>query len=190
MTEIIPLLVHLYPPELISKFELSRFSPYFYRPFDYGITNVRPLEIYKYIFPFDDEMASKLSYYFDHDYLDKRDIYGYTKELNHKVDEWKRLWEGIIPELVMLRIEEHIIMIKDTRPISTQQIHFLTKEYALIYSFCEEPRHIDHITKKILDVHPNLSKEDVIRVLEDLIGRKLLLKNDNHYLSLATLINK
>ncbi|MDT8421389.1 MAG: RiPP maturation radical SAM C-methyltransferase [Desulfuromonadales bacterium] len=50
---IIPAIAHLNPPESFGKIRLDRYSTYFNNSESYGITNLRPLDPYSYLYPDD-----------------------------------------------------------------------------------------------------------------------------------------
>jgi ribosomal peptide maturation radical SAM protein 1 len=190
MIKMIPFLVHLNPPETFGKFQLSRFSPYFKKPNEYGIINIRALRIYDLIYPFDQSKLNKIAYFFEHDYNDGRDVSSYTIDLEHWIKEWKRLWQhGLPPELVMAQLKDMMI-IKDTRPSSTQETHILTREEAKVYDICERPQNIDTIYGNMYREYSKITREDIISILSDLCDKKILLEYDNQYLSLAIPITK
>lgn len=188
MQDIVPLLFHLDPPELFGKFQLSRFSPYFIEPAKYGITNIRPQFLYSLIYPFNPEVTANLAYYFDHDYADGRDVESYTSSLEGLVNEWKDLWKANPPELNMIEANGMTI-IKDTRPCAVHQIHYLGKVEAYIYSLCASPHNFSKIIEETQKNFPHLDANEIHDILEDFCEKKIVLKNGNEYLSLATKIN-
>ena len=61
---IVPKLRHLQPPSGFIRARADRFSPYFYRPEEYGVT-LEPAPAYRFIYPFDDDSLRRLAYHFD-----------------------------------------------------------------------------------------------------------------------------
>lgn len=59
----IPRLFHLTPPTGAFPVRFDRFSPYFERPNDWGL-QLAPLDMYGYVYPFDDNAIAHLAYYF------------------------------------------------------------------------------------------------------------------------------
>ncbi len=88
MSAIIPVLKHLHPPIAIGNFRLDRFSPYFDNPELFGIVNIRPLPDYKLIYPFSDDVLSRLVCAFDFDYSDGRNL-NYTRLFIDMVRQWQ-----------------------------------------------------------------------------------------------------
>ncbi|MGS4989943.1 RiPP maturation radical SAM C-methyltransferase [Roseibium sp. RP-7] len=61
------LLQHLQPPSGAGRFQLHRFSPYFENPSIFGITNIRPREIMRRVYPVADDLLANVCYQFDYD---------------------------------------------------------------------------------------------------------------------------
>ena len=62
--EWLPLIAHLEPPESIYQIRYDRFSPYHQQPANWGLT-LLPNEMYKYIYPFSQEVLADLVYFFE-----------------------------------------------------------------------------------------------------------------------------
>jgi len=65
--ELMPLICHLPPPFRIVPVEITRFSPYQTTPETFGISNLRPAELYIDIFPAHAHLE-KIAYYFTGDF--------------------------------------------------------------------------------------------------------------------------
>lgn len=61
-----PSLYHFQPPRVIQ-FELDRYSPIYDAPEEYGVTDVRPLYVYDYLYPVEPELRAALAYRFEYD---------------------------------------------------------------------------------------------------------------------------
>lgn len=122
MLRLVPLLVHLEPPTGVARLNVDRFSPYFDRASDYGITNLRPLPSYREIFPRSDDL-NKLAYHFI------GDSDGYTvdnsetvRQLRAAVNQWRGLWEftqeeATRPCLEVVEIDAANYLLIDSRPL-------------------------------------------------------------------------
>ncbi|WP_156302934.1 RiPP maturation radical SAM C-methyltransferase, partial [Methylogaea oryzae] len=64
MADIIPYIVHLQPPLSITPLQYHRFSRYHADPESYGV-ELKPLDIYKYIYPVSEQVLSDLVYFFE-----------------------------------------------------------------------------------------------------------------------------
>lgn len=122
MLRLVPLLAHLEPPTGVARLNVDRFSPYFDRPSEYGITNVRPLPAYHEVFP-QSESLNELTYHFI------GDCDGFTvdnsetvRQLREAVDQWRRLWdytdeETARPCLEVVEIDQENYLLIDSRPL-------------------------------------------------------------------------
>ncbi len=90
-------LVHLDAPHFIQ-FELDKFSPIFEDPSAFGISNVRPLYAYKYVYPLPQDLLRDLVYRFEYDvedfqgtppWLDPASTLDYASALNSSVESWR-----------------------------------------------------------------------------------------------------
>ena len=87
--QLIKLLFHLPPPECVGDLWLERFSPYYTRPEEYGVTIKRPGEAYSYVYDSEDIDLFRIAY--DFEFTTKNEIDpGLKKELFDTAEEWKR----------------------------------------------------------------------------------------------------
>jgi hypothetical protein len=92
----LPRLVHLPPPITVATVAFQRFSPYFTQAKEYGL-DLRPAEYYHFIYPFPEEVLSRLGYYFVDD--NRSAPYAqvtarWVQALRDAVADWRRRWEG------------------------------------------------------------------------------------------------
>jgi ribosomal peptide maturation radical SAM protein 1 len=122
MLRLVPLLVHLEPPSGVARLNVDRFSPYFDRPTEYGITNVRPLPSYQEVFPRSEDL-DRLSYHFTGDSdgctVDNSET---VRQLRATVEQWQRLWdftneETARPCLEVVEIDPENYLLIDSRPL-------------------------------------------------------------------------
>jgi ribosomal peptide maturation radical SAM protein 1 len=79
---------HLDPPGACGPVRLDRFSPYHSDPAGLGMTSVRALAPYRYLYPFDDDVLLRIAYYFDFDYADGREPLDYVRPVLERVRRW------------------------------------------------------------------------------------------------------
>jgi ribosomal peptide maturation radical SAM protein 1 len=122
MLRLVPLITHLEPPTGVSKLNFDRFSPYFDRSADYGITDLRPLPSYREAFPHCDNL-NDLAYHFIGDYdghtIDNSET---LRQLKAVVEDWRCLWdyrveEKTTPCLEVVEIDPANYLLIDTRPL-------------------------------------------------------------------------
>lgn len=191
MAKAIPILVHLQPPQGFGKIILDRFSPYFARPLENGLINVRPSIAYSHVYPLPEEELGKIAYHFDFDYSDGRDPATYTVGLTRQLVFWKKLWSGKYPPPSL--VKKHVgnlVMIYDSRPCAAQRLHLLAPEEAEIYEICETPRAFADVAIGIRKEYPQITDREVTAILSDLLDKNLTLYQSEKYLSLAMSVNE
>jgi ribosomal peptide maturation radical SAM protein 1 len=179
MSTLVSLFDHLQPPMGCFSIRLDRYSPNFDSAKDHGFTKVRPAKAYNFIYsdlPL--ESLFNLAYYFDYNYLDNRKILEYTTQLRENVRNWIEKKEVSI--LTMIDYDEYLVIF-DTRSISRKSILVVNSLARQIYLYCDRIHSLDSILRKF----NMFSKEKIAEVLSDLCFYKILLNQNNLYLSLA-----
>jgi ribosomal peptide maturation radical SAM protein 1 len=103
--EIIPLLMHLQPPSGVYPVRFDRFSPYYNQAQEYGL-DLYPMDLYSFIYPFDEADLQDLAYYF----ADRNLVAEYFTtmvqwigKLRAVINQWQERWEhskhGLLPRL-------------------------------------------------------------------------------------------
>lgn len=128
----IPKMHHLQPPTGVCRMSIDRFNPYFERPDDYGIKNVRPHPSYESAFP-DCRNLQDLAYHFE---CDSSAIPFQTsaplQALKIGVDTWRSQWRASAsdgaqavlakPGLEVVALTEHQYILIDTRALPDQPV--------------------------------------------------------------------
>ncbi len=130
MLALLPLLRHLQPPLSITHVQLERFSLYFQNPSDYQISNLRPLALYKDIYP-GRAKIDKLAFYFTGDY--SCESHRHPELIQEIIKEWKlwkKMWEK--SRLVMVPFMD-FYLIFDKRDINGK-----TRKHILEYQQARE----------------------------------------------------
>ncbi len=68
MHALLPLIGHLQAPGACGSIRLDRFSPYFSAPASFGLSKVRALPVYQYLYPHGLLDVNQVAYYFEFDY--------------------------------------------------------------------------------------------------------------------------
>ena len=185
MARIIPLLRHLDPPSGCGKIRVDRFSPYFARPAEYGITNVRPFEAYRYIYPFEPDVLERLAYHFEFDAPEAPPVEEYVRPLVKKVKVWRSARRrGNLKGT----IRQETLLLVDTRK-RKKLITVLQEPLRSCYIFCDQARAFSTILAHVSARCPSpvVSGAWLEGALDDLVSRGLMLKDGKSYLSLAIL---
>lgn len=133
--DLIPLLHHLQPPKGAFPFVMARFSPYFNRPEEHGITGVRPLASYADVFP-ENVHLMDFAYNFEGDYESCFWRYPDLRQaIEAAVAAWRAHWSSRVRSTVMLRataFEDGRVAISDTRGLpGTEDFYLLPHEQAV-----------------------------------------------------------
>jgi ribosomal peptide maturation radical SAM protein 1 len=78
----------LEPPGAHGPVRLDRFSPYHSDPHGFGMESVEPLGPYRHLYPFPQESLLRIAYYFDFQYIDRRDPQTYVQSVLTRVQRW------------------------------------------------------------------------------------------------------
>lgn len=123
MLHLLPLIHHLPPPYHILPMMIFRFSPYQRFPKKFGISNLRPADVYKDILPSHADLG-KMAYYFTGDFgTQAQKNPGTIVALAKEFQAWKRAWAAyknvplkmMLPTLHITRKDEDDYILQDTR---------------------------------------------------------------------------
>ena len=185
MAELVPKLVHLPPPAACSPFRLDRFSPFYTRGSQLGISRMRPAAAYYYVFPFGKRDLEGLAYYFDFDFNDGRNPHSYTNGLGAQVQSWCAQQTLAPSSRAQLdaRCVDGEILITDTRPCAIAAEHHLQGLDAQLYLRCDSAQTLAGLQQRTLSA----PADDVAAHLQQLVARNLMVEIRGRYLSLAVL---
>ena len=185
LLELVRAIRFLRPPCAAGPIRLDRFSPYHNSPADFGLTKVRPLSTYHYLYPFEDESLKRIAYYFDFDYEPDNDPTGFAAEVVSYVYEWKSNPE--LGCLWSLARPDGSLALLDTRSDATVPELILTGLEQAAYEFCDQLQAGSNIVKHLRTSFPTVefSDEQVFDFLKSLIENKLMVTDGLNYLSLA-----
>lgn len=182
MAALIPLIVHLPRPFYVGQIRLDRFSPNFDEARRFGLTEVRPLPAYRYVFPLADEQVGELAYFFTFGYRDGRDPRGYTERLRQETRRWMRSATAAPRRRPRLDLyySDTVALIEDTRACAVQPIHLLRGLRKELYLLCDVAHSADTLAGTL-----GVSRGTVTRALRALEATKLMVERGGRYLSLA-----
>ncbi len=182
MCTYIPLISHLKYPSALIEVGYQRFSEYFVNYRKYKL-NLKPINYYNYVYPFGEHRLSKLAYFFsDAKRFDKIDSINYFN-LRSCLKEWKNKYiKKNCRPILQMTVKDKEILITDTRDCATNKNHILKGKEALIYKYCDSVS----LEKKIYaKFEQEMTIDNIYSILQNLVQKKLLLKINNKYLSLA-----
>ena len=183
MAKIIPQITHLQPPSSVRQFNLFRFSPYFEEPKKFGLTNVTPSPAYSFIYPFEHEVIANLAAYFTYDYCQPQNVQGYTLPVLDAIE----LWEENFNSSSFSAVENGgKLVILDQRPVAEAVLTNLSGLQKLLYSACDSIQSMSQLQTLIGDhIEKKISKKEIDKLLQPMLLNHLMIKENDHYLSLA-----
>ena len=189
MHELIPAIVHLFPPLDVSPVLLVRFSPLFEQHQKWHIRNLRAHKGYRSVYPYDPPDLDALAYFFDFDCDGQDKIPAYIDPLKKRVRLWQQLWsQNRPPILTEVHTAENKIMIYDTRSSQNSYRFELQDQVAAAYRYCDTMRPFEALASEMQNQWGSrYGGDDRLRqALDKLVAHRYMLKENNMYLSLAT----
>lgn len=184
MFNILPTIRFLQPPNSCGPVRLDRFSPYFNHPEAHGITNVKPISAYRYLYPFPETSLKKIAYYFDYSYKEGLNPEGYADDIIKFVDDWKRNPET--GTLKSIAGKNGRLFLVDTRACALRRHFALSGMDREVYEFCDSVRSSGAIVKHLGETFQRTATEDRVKsFLNALVANRLMVTDGNRFLSLA-----
>lgn len=182
MARLVPHLMHLQPPGGIAGIRLDRFSPNFFDAAERGFVDVSPLPAYRHVYPLADEALMNLAYHFTFRYADGRDVNAYIRPL---LDELRRWMSTHDAALFMVDVSGRLA-IWDLRPASTTPVSVLSGLERFLYLECDAIRGLDALARRVeKQWGQKTARSEIVRCLDSLVERGLMLEQGGRYLSLA-----
>jgi ribosomal peptide maturation radical SAM protein 1 len=185
MLELLPAIQFLGQPAACGPVRLDRFSPYFNEPASFGLTNIRPIAPYKYLYPFTPAILAQIAYYFDYDYSAGSDPTGYARAVIAYTEAWRRYPEtGTLASVVC---RDSTLTLIDTRSNALQPEFKLSGLEKVAYEYCDELRSGTGVARHLGQHFPEaqFTKQQVLNFLDSLVANRLMVSDGSHYLSLA-----
>ncbi len=175
--QLIPQIQHFQAPYGFAQARADRGSPMFHEPEKHQVQNLRPSDVYEYLFPSGRYDLRKVSYYFDHDQGGIQPPEAYLP-LRQAVIDWQRRWRQRPRPTLTYRKSWQTLRIEDRR-WHPEQRFTLYDRAAELYEACEDPRTF----ASLLEAFPD--EEWLRKTLDDLLKYELTVFLDDRYLSLA-----
>jgi hypothetical protein len=181
--ELARLLTHLSPPTGCGPIRLDRFSPNYDHADRMGLTNIRPLKYYKYLYPFLPGELHDIAYYFEFDYAEPIDDGGYLPALHQAVFDWKQRRDQLYAVSQGLAVVIH-----DSRPVAVASQTVLTEVERFVFEICDQITTVRRIQQLASHLSgPAVCENDVRQILDMLISRRLVIREEDRYLGLPVL---
>jgi ribosomal peptide maturation radical SAM protein 1 len=186
--EMLPAIAFLDPPVACGPIRMDRFSPYFEKPEELGLINVRPMIPYAFLYPFPRESLMRIAYHFDFDYRPGQAPAGYADDVIRFAEAWRQeQGRGLLGSV---RRHDGSLSLYDTRPGATMSEVELCGSEAAAYEFCDELHSLAAIVRHLRErsLGAEITEEGVLAFLESLAANKLMLTDGRNWLSLAVRI--
>ena len=186
MLDVIPLVMHLQPPTRANSIAFMRFSEYSDHPIDYGL-ELKPDPLYECCFKGRPDIVNNIGIYYELSggtFTDtiRRDMDLYRK-IHQAVSVWRKEFYSKKPPVLVMTEGFFGIILLDTRPCATEKSRILIGLSAKVYRLAWEPVSFKSLAKQL----PEVSEEEIRKVLDDLISKKLMLSLSGKYLALASM---
>ena len=168
MTELVPFISHLQPPNGVANVELERFSPYFLRPSEFGIRNVRPKPHYRVMFsdPGVDLDGLVYQFDFDHDALDAPELLAARREFLDALARWQA---GYAPHQLVYFVIDGAVRIVDQRRQPARALRLAGLDASLLLML-DAGRAFPAIRERC----PGVADEELRARLEHLVQQRLV----------------
>ena len=169
------------PPSGLGPIRLDRFSPYFSDPEGFGLKELVPMESYEHLYQLPVSEISKIAYYFNFSYEEEVDPNECYRELVKYVEDWKA--DHGKANLKYIRRSDERLSVIDER---VDQEYILEPVDSLIYEYCDAPKSLSSVMKFLgAELQDPPSEEEVQAFLSNLIDLRLMINDDDKYMSLA-----
>lgn len=185
MIKILPSIRFLCSPPTCGPIRMDRFSPFYNQAPEFGLTNVRPIKSYQYIYPFDRKSLLKIAYCFDFDYKPEVDPTGCASQLTSYIEAWRQDPEK--GTLTSITRPDGTLALIDTRSNAKQSEYILPELERDAYEYCDSMRTASSVTNHLSQRYAQIKIEyqQVVKYLNSLVANNLMVTDGTHYLSLA-----
>jgi len=187
---VLHVLGHLEPPNGFHRIWLERFSPYYSRADEFGLTEVRPTRSYDYVYPRSSDVEG-IAYFFDYNMPDAlssedpaaRSVIERTREL---VTQWNLAWMSPTrPSLTYRKIPSGILIDRDSGNGKRTTIALEGANSEILQFCCSAIRSLHAVVEHLRgQVEPGIGSDEVSEALEAFCNAGLLVGESECYLSL------
>jgi ribosomal peptide maturation radical SAM protein 1 len=180
MLDLFPLLTHLQPPGGFLPVSLMRQSNYHERAAEFGLHDVEPLEGYRLIYGMEGDEARRFATHYT--FVGELEPERYLEDLIDATMEWRAPRNESLLYFVDEGAEAWVL---DTRPVAIHQIHRLDSLQRCVLLACEQRCGIEAMLRFVrIASAVDHSQASVEKALRDLMARKLVVRDGDHFLAL------
>jgi ribosomal peptide maturation radical SAM protein 1 len=178
LAELVPLLTHLTPPEYAGPIRLDRFSPYFENPGGFDIRGIEPFPAYREIYDLPAAALRNLAYFFT---FERADL-AYVEPFAAAIAAWREEHERA--ELITLD-DGRNLLVCDYRTVAPSPVTVLEGRERAVLLACDDIRSAAQVRDALASAGDEAGPGEIARVLTSLIERRLVIAEDDRYLSIA-----
>jgi hypothetical protein len=182
---VIPAITHLKPPGMAAPIRLDRFSPNYDDADRFGFTEIRPFSMYASVYPLSGESIAKLAYFFEYAYGDGHDPARDAAPLLERVQAWRERAGG---DLIKRYGSDPELLVEDTRTPGESRSYAFNGLQREIYDLCDEIQ--GRASIEAFTAARDADPTSVDRFLDQLVVERLMLREDDQYLSLGVDYNR
>ncbi len=175
---------HLPPPYAMGAVRMDRFSPYFNQAQAFGLVNVRPMDMYRLLYPLPQDRLRNLAYFFEFDHPDGRAPAAFLGDVERRVDQWRKAGGC---NLTAVRGSSPELVITDTRPNAVHNRIVMNGVQREVYELCDSRHHVQGVMRWIAERYAvDGALELWVRdFLAQMVDWRLMANEGDEYLSLA-----
>jgi len=178
----IPAILHLTPPGVISYVRLDRFSPYFTAPDHLGMVHIRPAQPYSDIYPFPEASVRRLAYFFQYDYADGRNPGEYTEPAARMMRFWQQNHCAYSFGSI---VDGDTLILRDRRPGAPEATARLKGWQRAVYDYLDSAHPRPAIQSHLQKLGYQVGEDILPGVLEDWRQKNWIIRDGDSYLALA-----
>ncbi|MGP4081468.1 RiPP maturation radical SAM C-methyltransferase [Pseudalkalibacillus sp. R45] len=183
LPELIKKLTHLTPPGSVAQIRLDRFSPYFNNHKENGLTSVRAMWPYKYIYSaINEDSLNRIAYHFDYDYAEPRNPQAYTVALRKAVSSWRECHAS--SDLFFVDKVNGLIIV-DMRSEDDIEITVLKDEERLLFLALDAAKSLSNAHKEVQNAGFEITLEQAESIVQGFIQKAVVLEENGRFISLA-----
>jgi hypothetical protein len=165
---------------------MDRFSPYHGDPAAYGMTGLRPMEPFEYLYPVPDAALADIAYYFEFDYTDGRSPEEFAHDVIALAASWKSSRTRGALELSTGPGER--LQVLDTREDFRRKPRraLLDGWKAEVYLRCDTGASLDRLRELPAVRSAGVGDDDVRAFLDRCVEHRLAITTGTSWLAVAT----
>ncbi len=181
----LPLLIHFPPPSGVQTVAFERYSPYFVNAQQYGL-DLRPDDVYKLIYPFDERVLNNLAYHFtNHNFKAPylATMWKWIDKVREKCYHWQTRWHGgdqMLPPRLFFKHNEDRPVVYDSRSGEAVE-HQLDQTTIEVLKCLDKPKGLGELARSWGHI-PDFDPAKEIGLLQD---RGLIFVENGAFLSLV-----